>query len=821
MQRWSLLLLLVCIWALSSCNDDLSSSEIKQGWGVELAGDDQQAVLPRLASYESLRLKVTGKTNSDEVVLISTSADWLKLATDTLPADGIVCVETQTNDGNTRRYAKLTFSSVDNPLHTDTLELTQLSSADNTSNSSPMETLYIGYGYDIYKNADSQKSVHTLEPILDYDYIKQYYTGSDTYEPIHDCQMSRTEIKYTAALTLSQFSTELTSSSSGSTNILGCLYDCKETMNLCPSAEKTVQNYGYGEMVKTCYSRVLDRGVLEDMQRNNKLQYCFTSGFATAYNKVKNLSGDARKQAIQDLLAKYGTHVITQADMGGKITYKFTMNKSDKADNEAELKQEIEYTLGTITQSDRNSDYQHTVSSSKSAEGAIAIYGGTEATRAKLQADIKQMQSGSQLPASDITDWLASVYYTGYIQNSPTLDIVNFELLPVWDLVDSNLRTDFINATLDMINRSDCKLPDGMLSATLYEIDATRKDLVDFEENTNTTLCRTLYLKTGNTMEPVVEVCQEYVPKIRSDKRVTIAYPIYKNRIRLTQGIFLGDDEHAAATVAFGGSTAYVAPLTLSNGEKKVKKLYYVNGTLYANAPAFNCYNEDTKGRQVRDDVLMLRNIHDNILHRHPIVKIGNTFWTRKNIDHAMDFTDNVNDRTAVSQELIEDNVLYSRIQYEVGFWFRTYNSWTYGYSPLTSVDGKPNTKWYLPTPSQLTELYAYLGSNPKALFKGQTSGFEAQFSGYVGYYDILEGKNFPNYRKEMHYDTQLCALASHSPDNNQAPNLLLLRKDYSLKKLDDGTIGTDWRKNYYPIRLCRGAYYSFHDLETLKQKEK
>lgn len=820
MYRWSLLLI-VCLWALSSCNDDLPSSEIKQRWGIELADNDQQAVLPRQSSYESLRVKVTGQTNSDEVVLISTTDDWLQLETDTLPSDGIVSVATQTNEGNTRRYASLTFRSTDNPLHTDTLELTQLSSADNASNSDPMETLYIGYGYDIYKNANSQKSVHTLEPILDYDYIKQYFTASDTYEPIHDCQISRTEINYCAALTLSQYSTELTSASTGSSGILGCLYDCKETLQLSPQTETTAQNYGYGEMVKTCYSRVLDRGAIEDLQRNKRLQNCFTSGFSRAYNKVKTLSGDARKQAIQDLLAKYGTHVITQADMGGKIVYRFTMNKSDRADNEAELKQEIDYTLGTITQSDRNTEYQQTVSSSKSADGAIAIYGGTDEAKAKLRADVQQLSAGGQLPPNDITDWLASVVYTGYIQNSPTLDIVNFELLPVWDLVEDDLRVDFMNATLDMISRSDCKLPDGMLSATLYEIDATRSDLVNFDQNTNSSLCRTLYLKTGNTTEPVVEVCQEYVPKIRSDKRVTIAYPIYKNRIRLTQGIFLGDDEHAAATVAFGGSTAYVAPLTLSNGEKKVKKLYYVNGTLYANSPAFTCYNEDTKSRQVRDDVLSLRDIHTHKLYRHPIVKIGNTFWTRSNIDHTMDFTDDVNDRTASSQEIIENDVLFSRIQYEVGFWFRTYNSWTYGYSPLTSLDGKPNTKWYLPTPTQLSELNAYLGSNPKALFKGQSSGFDAQFSGYVGYYDIQAGKNFSDYRKIQRYNGEICALASHSPDNNQAPNLLLLRTDYSLKTLDDGTIGNDWRKNYYPIRLCRGAYYSFHDLETLKSKEK
>lgn len=815
MYKW-FISFFVGLMTLCSCHEDLPSHSVA-GWEVSLADEDQQAIVPRLASYESFRVKVKGNEEA-AVVLVASSDPWLKVMADTLPEDGIVCVETQTNEESTRRDAVLTFRNADNPQLSDTLVVTQLSNADNASNGSARESLFLGYGFDIYKNADNQKSVHTLEPIIDCTSLK-FYDNTDRYETIHYCKISRTELKYYTALTISQFSSELTSASGDQKGVTGSLQDCQDALDLCPNSEKYEENYGYGVMVKTVASKVIDKGALQDLQRSNKLQYTFSESFMDAYKKVKAKSGAERMTAIQDLLAKFGTHVITQADLGGKITYMFTMSKSEKVDNEAEMKQEIDYTLGTIIESDRNPDYQHKVSSFKSS--GITIIGGENTAKEQLLTDADALQSDSQLSAEHITKWLSTINYTDNAANSPNLDVVHFELVPVWDLVESSLRDEFMTATLEMVKRSDCQLPDEMLSASFYQIDATRKDLVAFDSSPSSTLCRTLYLRNSNTMQPILEVCQEYVPKIRSDKRVTIAYPIYKNRIRMTHGIFLGDEEHCAARVSFGGAKTYVSPISLANGEKTVKTLYYVNGTLYAAPPAFACTNEDDRGRVVRDDVLMLRTTEDNKVHKHPIVKVGSEFWTRDNIDHHMNFTEAPNDREATSRDKITQGLLYTRFQYDVDIFFNKANSWTYGYSPSTSVEGKPNTKWYLPSPTALSELYEYLGFNPKALFKGQCSGFEANFCGYVGYVDVLNpDQEFEEEGNLLRYKDKLCIVASRNVDEKQSPSLLVLRPDYSWKKMDDTNLGSEWHRNYYPVKLCRGAYYAFHDLATLNEKE-
>lgn len=824
MNKWTILSLLLGCLAFCSCTDDIASPSA-EGWAVRLDGDDGQAVLPRLASYESVKVAVDGK-DAQEFVLVTSSEPWLRLKTDTLPDDGIVAVETETNDESSRREATLTFASTTNPQHVATLTVTQMSSADNGNNSDPVAQMYIGYGYDIYKSTDNPMSVRTKEPILDLALLQSNYSGPDSYEVIHDSKIARMDMKYYTAYTLYQFSTELTQSSSeGNRNITGCLEDCKDAMSYCTRTEFKEQNFGRGTVIKTVFSRVMDRGALDDLRRTERLRFTFSAGFKRAYEALKRKSGAARTEAIKDLLAEYGTHVVIQADLGGRIDYTFTMDKSGTTDNEAEMKEEIDFTFGTMTITDRNTNFNHTVSSRKDAKGAITVKGGSKAAREQLQRETTGLDSSGHMAAESVTAWLASINYDASAARQANLDVVHFELMPVWDLVESSLHDEFLNATMDMMSRSDYKLPNEMLSGALYKLDMTRSDIKNFSTASNASLCKTLYLNNGVEMMPVMEICQEYVPAIRTDKRVTIVYPIYNNRIRITQGIFLGDDVYPASKVAFSGTKAVVVPLTLTDNKRTVETLYYINGNFSTKSSGLRFFADSERGRLVRDDVLMLKTTgSDANVYKHPIVKIGNQFWTRENIDHDMNFTyDDQDERDAVICDLFSDKKpsLYTRFQYEVDFWFDAYNWWTYGYNPAVGITGKPNTKWYLPTPEILSNLYAYLGFNPKALFKGQVSGFNAQFDGYMGLVDVLD----PSHRYNdgdnyLRYNNKLCIIASKNVDANRNPNLLLLYPDYRWQKVEIDDAKEDLLDNYYPVRLCRGAYYNFHSLQTLIDEE-
>lgn len=806
-----LTILLLSLMALAAChNDDIGGLQpvSPTGLTVTIEGD---TLLSRNASYESITLNINERGDDDTVLRVSCDADWVKLYTDTLPGDGIVVMQTSTNNETSRRQATLNIVSASNDKHRTTVTLTQLCEADNDQNGSDARhVLYIGYGYNIYQSLDDTLAVRTTEPILKYvDLINS--GGTNIYEVLHDAHLARTEIKYVASRTIHNYAEDLTQQQTSNTlNIIGCRGNCLTTEQIIRQGNLFQQNFGHGSMVKTVASRVIDRGALADLHLRDKMP--FTRAFETALRKV--LYGDAsqRKQLISQMLVRFGTHLIIQVDLGGRIDYSFTMQKNSTLDSSDELRQEVNYTFARITSSELSTNHHNGTSSSKSASGAITVRGGSPATRRQLEADIKGLSPSGQITPDHLTDWLATINYSEALDADPALDVIHFELLPLWDIVPDQVRQDFIDATLSMADRSDCRLPDRLFGTDIYEIDATRADLTSFTDD-DRSLCRILYL--GG--QPVVEVCSEYVPKIRTDRRVTVVYPIYQNTIRLNQGVFLGDGIHQPAYVGFSGADSYVSPISYMAPGERMTRFYYINGNLHPNCEAGSAVNEDRRQRQVRDDNFIY--YYNSEYHSTPVVKIGANFWTRRDIAHPMGFTDEPDNDENVSDYLNHDGTLFTR------YYLRPYNdaaeanSMLFGFRPQGTLFTDNNTRWYMPDTQHVRWLYQYLGRTPKALFRGQISGFNALFNGYFGNVNLQTGQRLDD--QEQLDAGHLNVLATRCDDSHPTACLLVLDNNYTLRLVDDSTFGDDrWRENYYPVRLCRGAnfeYPSLSDMDEMK----
>ena len=218
-----LTILLLSLMALAAChNDDIGGLQpvSPTGLTVTIVGD---TLLSRNASYESITLNINERGDDDTVLRVSCDADWVKLYTDTLPGDGIVVMQTSTNNETSRRQATLNIVSASNDKHRTTVTLTQLCEADNDQNGSDARhVLYIGYGYNIYQSLDDTLAVRTTEPILKYvDLINS--GGTNIYEVLHDAHLARTEIKYVASRTIHNYAEDLTQQQTSNTlNIIGC-----------------------------------------------------------------------------------------------------------------------------------------------------------------------------------------------------------------------------------------------------------------------------------------------------------------------------------------------------------------------------------------------------------------------------------------------------------------------------------------------------------------------------------------------------------------------------------------------------------------------
>lgn len=822
----SLILCIVTLILAAGCKDDNTPDAPQPGdWTVNVLGgsdaeigEDGMVTFGQYATYGSLRIALEGyNADRDGAVSVACSdADWLTIDSKTLGDDGIVSLTIQENDNDIRRYATVTFTSTLYPSVTTSLTVEQLSRGDSDTNGDEAwEQLYVGYGYDIYKALDNPMAVRTKKPILNYERLVES-GNSATYETVHDSHLSRTEMKYVASKSLFEYAEDLTKQQTKSDDytIAGCKSDCEQAAGLGEGADSKMQNYGRGIMLKTVHARVIDKAALQHLKMMGRMP--FTSEFFARLFGIMQTKGDAQRNLVVQTLEEYGTHLIIQTDLGGRIDYTFTMAKNGNVYTQDEMVQEAEYTMGKISKDDRNKSYNQETSSSKSASGAIKVVGGSETVRNLMKDDIKQLTKTAQIPPEHITEWLASINYTEDAVRRGDIDVVHFEVEPLWNLVPESLRDIFLDVTLRMAERTDCKVSDELLGTDLYTIDCTRADLFDFSNaDDNQSLCRLLYLRSGeeNTQVPVLQVCSEYVPKIRTDRRVTVIYPIYKQKIRMNEGVFIGDGIHQPAYVGFGGGDCFVAPIMTMKSTDIITQVTYVNGSLNTEQPSVRFISEDQRGRVVKDDVFYFRSSPNT--YRHPIVKIGSLFWTRRDLNHKMGLALNSSsDRTL---DVMKDNILYARFYHDLGRTNIASNRWIWGWSPNTMFEGNPNQLWYFPRGDDVRNLHAYLGFNPKALFAGQVSGFNAEFNGYYGGYDIVNKKATENVT--LRGKGEVNAFATRNTKEEVNSRVLVLDKNYQLYEAANGPDGT-WRENYYPVRPVRGYMFNYPTLNTIQDYE-
>lgn len=756
-------------------------------------------LLSRFASFENITVKVAHSEKDEGAITVNANADWLTLKTDTLPKDGIISLATTDNKSSTRREALLTFSSATGTKAT--LRLYQRCIADDDVNADPAADGYLGYGYDIYQSLDNPMAVRKTHAVLSLDQLRTQ-SSDITYEVVHENRLSRTDFNIYSARSISEYATLLTNSASNTeVKLMGCKQNCDQLQQVTRKEDLMVSNLAYGVMQKAVWSRTIDRGALMHLRdAGNQL---FTFAFKQDLQKVTGQTGAARADALARLLDKYGTHVVVQADYGGKIDYTFTMTKTGSLRYDEELRCQAEFTLGRLPKAEWSDKQSSVLSSSKQTQGAINITGGSAATRQQLQQDVKGLGAADGLPPEHLLQWLGSINYSDHPGTDETLDVVHFDIIPLWDLFTGDLQREVMHAVLSRADLSSCKVSDAIANIDLYWIDLSKA--VQFGIDDNATLSRIVYVKGV----PVLNVCSEYVPMIRADERVNIAYPIYNNKVGLSlgfSGLFLGDGIHQPAYVMFDKTDCYVEPITTLTGETVLNQIGYVGGNLYHDRHQLPFQNVTP---ETHDDFFIYR--YNGETHTTPVVKVGASFWTRRDITHGMGFTPDPDSDDDV-REIMTDGTLFTRFQYDVTAQAGRFNSWSYGY------DGK---RWNLPQPAQVYQLFIYMGITPKALFRGQVSGFNAQFNGYQGQADILNsnalGENAHRGKCELNI------VASKSSNSVDDACLMVLDSHYRLQLIDDKTYtGGDaqqWRTNYYPVRLCRGMGYEYPSLQTIQDK--
>ena len=339
-------------------------------------------------------------------------------------------------------------------------------------------------------------------------------------------------------------------------------------------------------------------------------------------------TADGFKQLVQD----YGTHLIVNARLGGKLKYRMRVDIS-KVEGSYDLKAyaNCSYKNKWVKTSANVSDSFHSSyeKNSKACEVKLLVQGG-----GKTAANNLTISGGDN--DTNIDKWQQSL---ADVKNQTLVGLdVNSGLIPLYDLVDRGLtlaedgvdgeqRYKYLKAYLTGEELPSEDLDLQKASAEILKIDMNYETgvaahIASIPTFDGTNRKNTLIKDVNIGGQNVAQVCEEYIPVIDKTKRVTVIYPVVSNKVKYNMGYFIGDATHKPAKVCWEGANLSVTEC--SDEPIGVKTELYVRGS------SFTTSSDDNQVEGTISDYTMAAPGRDRA-YNYPLVKIFNQIWMREN----------------------------------------------------------------------------------------------------------------------------------------------------------------------------------------------
>lgn len=771
--------ILLASFCLTACHeDDMPGTNPDQQSTIQLS--EEEVEIGSDGRYYSVTVSAEGQTNQLQA---TADADWIELDPDISVSTGYLRFYVKPNETDYSRDAVISFR-VGNSTQRTTLKVHQRSLTEEDSNAVPGGALTrmsrVGYGYNMYLDYIDPKSV--TEPILDY---QKMVEAEQTWgEIISQEGRSKQELSIYSSYSIEEMSSWMTTQITTESNFLFFNKKVSKFKHVS-EYDKTQSSFGYSSLSKTVATRYVDEGKLESIIRSGK--DIFTSDFRKIYDEVNN---GASQQKIQEMVKKFGTHLVVYADLGGRLDY--MVNFRSQETSRETIEKYMKYKNGKQKENRETEEASHNIYTTNGL--SFDIYGGSEEAIRNLTTNSRTGDLYNQIDPSLLNAWLNSVK----ADDNKSLSMVHCMLFPIWQLfTNSTARTEIISYILKLARQEGGLLAERLEQLSLdnyYRLDIT-KDMENFSNKAGSTLVRLAYFDNL----PKVEICNEYVPELRGDRRVTIFYPIYKNVTNIRRGFFPGDGENPPAEVMFDNEGGcYVRPLSGYKAGDRLTTIYYIDGAYYPDDLGINMPPVKV---QVRDYNIDLK---DGF--KYGVVKIGPGYWTRENIKGQLEFGAPVDPKDPDCYdydfyEEVRNDMLYANIFYGNSLGYRKNYP---GLFDANEDEMGNRIHWYVPRVKDIHVMETYVGKNCKALFSNQQSGFDAQFAGYNGEFDDLNGgKKFD--KMGMHYVGEHCFIAAKEGVSNSG-EALVLSPNYTLKRCSINKATDNW----YPVRAFRSSYYKY-----------
>ena len=595
----SLMALAIAVVTLAACSSDDAKyvADVSLPAGTEKTAD-ADILVEAGANEFTLDIKTEGQWT------VTSQNRFLHVKNGSGTGNATVTVRVENNTFEDRKLGRLSIAFPGHESENKTITVEQKYLGDYGGNAADIiETsnkIYaVGYSYDITGEWASPNSVKV--EIFD---TKQLIT--DGIESVNAAQVELSDYTVTGS-TISEVSNKLTVKASVEGSYGGFKGEANASFDMETSESSTY------EYASTYFDVQKRRASLSKSPQSLIFDY-MTDDAYSAINGLpvetkrgkRNLYGNTR-EGFQRLISDFGTHVIVEAGLGGRLRRSLQVNTSEIT-SAYDVKAFAKASYDGVVKAEASVDEHFKQSYKENAKHirlTMSVLGGDEALATKL-GDEKTFN------AENYEAWKESV-------TKDNMALVNFSsesLVPLYELVDREAE-----GGEDRYKALKSYMTDGSVAAdfSTYKCGTVTEFTVPSfaDAKYNETLIKDIYLDG----QWVGQVCNEYIPNINRDERVTVVYPVVNNKPRYNMGFYMGDGKsHKPARVSWDGTN--VAVEAYEELDYEAATTVYLRGASVL--PKLPEGTTALKASDPRDEYLETTDWN------YPLVKIFNNIWMRE-----------------------------------------------------------------------------------------------------------------------------------------------------------------------------------------------
>lgn len=313
------------------------------------------------------------------------------------------------------------------------------------------------------------------------------------------------------------------------------------------------------------------------------------------------------KEGVKNLIRDFGTHLVKGARIGGRIRSTLDIN-TDSVSDTYDLGLYARIAIGEKDLLKCSDQFKKNYKKDMAyCQHKVNVVGGSQESVDKMTYEVTPQI---------LDQWKTSIKDTAMV-------MVGFEegdLIPIYELASTDARKQEIR------NYMEGQGP-GTMSADYAP--AQTGTVTEIEVPSFDAYSKTLVKNIMLSGERVGIACNEYIPQLNKDERVTVIYPVVNGKLALNQGVFLGDEEHKPSRVNWRKDSAEPKITPYVQLDYGTPTKLYLQGSSVSTKLA---QGQEVRRAKLQDAYMEGMTCAGGISTQkdYPLVKIFNRIWTRE-----------------------------------------------------------------------------------------------------------------------------------------------------------------------------------------------